>query len=113
MPSDPPPLPFSDPPHLSSLPSPIFSPSHTRFRTAIRAFISATLHSPLEWDAAGHVPDEVFREFAEANMLFPALPAPLPVEWLHRLGVRELLGGVKVEEFDGLHSMVYWDEVSG
>jgi hypothetical protein len=44
-------------------------------------------------------------------MLLPALPAPLPVAWLKRLGIHTLLGGVKVEEFDALHGYIYGDEM--
>lgn len=45
-------------------------------------------------------------------MLVPALPAPLPVAWLKRLGIHELLGGLRVEDFDYLHSIIYSDEMS-
>lgn len=44
-------------------------------------------------------------------MLIPALPAPLPVEWLHKLGIHELPGGLKVEEFDYLHGLIFGDEM--
>lgn len=44
-------------------------------------------------------------------MLIPALPAPLPVEWLHKLGIHELPGGLKVEDFDYLHGLIYGDEM--
>ncbi|KAH0533888.1 hypothetical protein FGG08_007495 [Glutinoglossum americanum] len=108
-----PPLPFSEPPHLSSLPSPIFTPSHLRFRAAIQPFISENLNQhALDWESSGHVPESVFAKFASANMLIPALPAPLPVEWLRRLGLGTLMGGVDVEEFDGLHGLVYGDEMA-
>lgn len=49
--------------------------------------------------------------FTSANMLIPALPAPLPVEWLHKLGIHELPGGLKVEDFDYLHGLIYGDEM--
>lgn len=45
-------------------------------------------------------------------MLIPALPAPLPTAWLKRLGINELLGGLRVEDFDYLHSVIYSDEMS-
>ncbi|KAH6623726.1 acyl-CoA dehydrogenase/oxidase [Chaetomium tenue] len=44
-------------------------------------------------------------------MLLPALPAPLPVSWLHRLGIHTLLGDLPVEEFDALHGYIYADEM--
>ncbi len=33
-------------------------------------------------------------------MLIPSLTAPLPVQWLKRLGVHDILGVVRVEEWD-------------
>lgn len=57
------------------------------------------------------MPSEVFEKLAAANMLVPALPAPLPVEWLKKLNVHEILGVVKVEEWDYLHAAIYTDEV--
>jgi hypothetical protein len=65
----------------------------------------------MEWDQNELVPESVFKTFAEHNMLVPSLPAPLPVDWLKKLGIHTLLGGVKVEEFDYLHMMIYTDEV--
>ena len=58
------------------------------------------------------VPPHVFQTFAKANMLIPAMPAPLPVQWLKRLGVNDVLGVVKVEEWDYIHSAIYSDEMS-
>lgn len=65
----------------------------------------------MEWDTAETLPEHVFENFAKAGMLLPSLPAPLPVEWLKRLGIHELLGTVKVEDFDYIHTMIYSDEV--
>jgi acyl-CoA dehydrogenase len=53
----------------------------------------------MEWEGEGDVPPEVFQKFAEANMLIPCLPAPLPVKWLKTLGIYDILGVVKVEEW--------------
>lgn len=58
------------------------------------------------------MPPHVFETFAKHNMLIPALPAPLPVEWLHRLGIHELLGGLKVEDYDYLHASIFSDEMA-
>ncbi len=105
-------VPFSDPPWLMGLPSPIFTESHRKWQAAIRPFIQKHLHdNAIEWERAETVPEHVFGDFAKANMLLPALPAPLPVGWLKRLGIHELLGGVKVEEFDYLHSLIFADEM--
>lgn len=65
----------------------------------------------MEWEKEETLPDDVFEKFAAANMLVPSLPAPLPVKWLKRLGVYEMLGGVKVEDWDYIHTAIYTDEV--
>lgn len=65
----------------------------------------------MDWERNGTVPPEVFRKFAAANMLVPSMPAPLPVQWLKRLGVHDILGVVKVEDWDYLHTLIFKDEV--
>lgn len=44
-------------------------------------------------------------------MLLPSLPSPLPVAWLKKLGINDILG-LKVEEFDYTHFAIYVDEMS-
>ncbi|KAF3767339.1 short-chain specific acyl-CoA dehydrogenase mitochondrial precursor [Cryphonectria parasitica EP155] len=107
------PVPFSEPPWLMGLPSPIFKPTHVHWQRTIRAFIDEHLtpHA-IEWDKAGLVPDHVFETFARANMLLPALAPPLPADWLHRLGIHELPGGLKVEDYDYLHGLIFCDEMN-
>ncbi|CAI6242459.1 unnamed protein product [Periconia digitata] len=106
-------IPFSEPPYIAGLPSPYYSESHLRWQKACRAFISEhLLEQALEWDTEETVPEHVFTTFAKRGMLIPSLPAPLPVEWLKKVGIHELLGVVKVEEFDYLHSMIYSDEMA-
>lgn len=107
------PIPFSEPPWLLGLPSPIFKPTHAKWQRAIRAFITEHLHThAMAWEKEGTVPPHVFETFARHNMLVPSLPAPLPVAWLHRVGVHELLGGLKPEDFDYLHSLIFADEMA-
>ncbi|KAK7741759.1 hypothetical protein SLS53_004822 [Cytospora paraplurivora] len=107
------PVPFSEPPWLLGQPSPIFKDTHRRWQANVRSFVESNLlHHAVEWDKAELLPPHVFETFAKANMLIPALPAPLPVEWLQRLGIHELLGGLKVEDFDYLHALIYADEMS-
>lgn len=107
------PIPFSDPPWLLGLPSPVFKETHKKWQSSVRAFVETNLlpHA-IEWEKAEAVPPHVFETFARANMLIPALPAPLPVAWLRKLGVHELLGGLRVEDFDYLHALVYADEMA-
>lgn len=106
-------VPFADPPWLRGLPSPYFNDSHRRFQVACRNFLDENLHKDaMEWETAEDVPADLFTKFAKGNFLIPALPAPLPVEWLHKLDVTHMPGEVPVEEWDALHTMIYSDEVS-
>lgn len=64
----------------------------------------------MEWEKLGTVPEHVFRTFCKYNMLLPNMPAPLPVEWLKRLDIHDILG-VKVEDWDYIYTGIYCDEV--
>ncbi|PYH91147.1 acyl-CoA dehydrogenase [Aspergillus ellipticus CBS 707.79] len=106
------PIPFSEPPYLCGLPSPYYTPAHRRFQTACRQFMWDNLLShALEYERAGEVPAWVYDTFCQHHMLLPNLGAPLPVDWLKRLGIHEILG-VKVEDWDYLYSGIYFDELS-
>lgn len=63
----------------------------------------------LEWETAGTVPEHVWHTFNKHNMLLPNLKSPLPVQWLKRLGLHDILG-VPVEEWDYLHTAIWVDE---
>jgi acyl-CoA dehydrogenase len=104
-------VPFAEPPYLRGLPSPYYTESHRRFQKACRAFMyEHLLKNAMEWEKEGTVPEYVFKNFCKHNMLLPNLPAPLPVAWLKRLGIHDILG-VKVEEWDYFYSAIYADEV--
>ncbi|KAI5252015.1 hypothetical protein E4T42_03880 [Aureobasidium subglaciale] len=105
------PIPFSEPPYLSGIPSPYYSDSHLSWQKRCREFISKNLTShAMEWETAETVPEHVFHDFSAANMLLPSLPAPLPVERLKSLGIKDILG-LLVEEFDYFHNAIYTDEM--
>lgn len=105
-------IPFSEPPYLAGLPSSYYTEPHRRWQKACRAFLDENLtQHAMDWERDEKVPEDVFRKFAEANMLVPSLPAPLPVEWLKRLGVNDILGVIKVEDWDYIHTAIYCDEV--
>jgi acyl-CoA dehydrogenase len=107
------PVPFSEPPYLCGLPSAYYTEKHRKWQAAIRPFIQKNLvDHALEWEREGTVPGHVWETFGKAGMLLPALPAPLPVEWLKRLGIHEIYGGLKVEDFDYLHHLIYTDEMA-
>ena len=107
------PIPFSEPPYLAGLPSPYYTESHLRWQKACHAFVDEnfTQHA-MDWEREEVVPPHVFEKFAAANMLIPNLPAPLPVEWLKKLGVHDILGAVKVEEWDYIHTAIFCDEMA-
>ena len=106
-------IPFAEPAWISGLPSAYHTESHRNWQKKCREFIQQHLiDNALEWDSIDTLPDTVFKTFAEHHMLLPSLPAPLPVEWLHRLGIRDLLGVLKVEDFDYIHCAIFTDEVS-
>ncbi|KAF2199872.1 short-chain specific acyl-CoA dehydrogenase mitochondrial precursor [Delitschia confertaspora ATCC 74209] len=106
-------VPFSEPPYLAGLPSPYYKETHLKWQKACRKFVQENLlENALEWDTAETLPEHVFETFAKAGMLIPSLPAPLPVEWLKRLGIHELLDVLKVEDFDYIHTMIYCDEMA-
>ena len=105
-------VPFSEPPYILGLPSPYYKETHLRWQKACREFVDKyLLEKSLEWDTAETIPEHVFETFAKHGMLLPTLPAPLPVEWLKKLGITDILGAVKVEEWDYIHTMIYADEV--
>lgn len=107
------PVPFSDPPHLLGLPSPYYTDSHRRWQKACRAFIAEhLLPYAMDWEREEAVPEHLFETFAKHNMLIPNLPAPLPVAWLKKLGIHDILGVVRVEEWDYMHTGIYVDEMS-
>lgn len=105
-------VPFSEPPYLTGLPSPYHKESHYEWQKACRAWLDEHF-TPycMEWERNEQTPSNVFGDFAAANMLLATLPAPLPVNWLKRLGVFDILGVVKVEDFDYIHTAIFVDEV--
>lgn len=105
------PVPFSEPPYLSGLPSPYYTESHLSWQKKCRAFIEENLlKHAMEWEREELVPEHVFEVFAKANMLLPALPAPLPVQTLKKLGIHDILGH-PIDDWDYFHNMIYTDEM--
>ncbi|KAL9107732.1 MAG: hypothetical protein Q9227_007447 [Pyrenula ochraceoflavens] len=104
--------PLSEPPYLSSLPSPYYNASHLRWQKACRAFLEEHfMPFAKDWETSETVPPHLFETFAKANMLIPNLPAPLPVEWLKKLDIHDILG-TKIEDWDYIHTAIYVDEVA-
>ncbi|EEH41417.2 hypothetical protein PAAG_02980 [Paracoccidioides lutzii Pb01] len=105
------PIPFSEPPYLCGLPSPYYTEAHRTFQKACHVFMWENLTShAFEWEREGTVPEHVWYTFAKHNMLVPNLPSPLPVVWLKKLGINDILG-VKVEDWDLIYTGIYLDEM--
>jgi len=105
------PVPFSEPPYLNGLPSPYYTEAHRKWQKKCRAFVEENLLKyAFEWEREETVPDHVFPIFAKANMLLPALPAPLPVEQLKSAGIHDILGQ-PVDQWDYFFTLIYNDEM--
>jgi hypothetical protein len=101
------PIPFSEPPWLMGLPSAYYNESHKKWQKTCRALVDELLMPEGgEWEKAGDVPGISF-----INTL-PSFPIPRTIKWLHKLGIYTLPGGLKVEEFDYLHTLIYVDEMA-
>ncbi|OBT94590.1 hypothetical protein VE01_07937 [Pseudogymnoascus verrucosus] len=106
-------VPFAEPPWLNGLPSAYYNDSHRKWQKTVRAFVDRVmLPYAGDWEAAGDAPPTLYKTFADNNMLIPNLSAPLPIEALKSVGIHELAGGLKVEDYDYLHTSIYVDELS-
>ncbi len=104
-------IPFSEAPWLSGSPSPYYNDSHKEWQRYCRDFITENLTKhAMQWENEGAVPEGTYEKFSAANMLIPNLPAPLPVEYLKKVGIHQI-GPVKVEAFDSCHGSIYVSEI--
>ncbi|KAK4503646.1 hypothetical protein PRZ48_004561 [Zasmidium cellare] len=104
-------VPFEEPSWLTGLPHPLYKETHIRFQKTARAwFEEHFLPYCMEWENAGELPKDLFDKFNQYNMLLPNLAPPLPVEWLHKSGVKDILG-TPVEEWDYIHTAIWVDEI--
>lgn len=104
--------PFSEAPWLTGVPSPYYNESHYKWQQTCRSFISKVFENGLNWQKDGNAPSGLFSIFAEAGFLVPCLPAPLPIQQLELSGITTLPGGLKVQDFDYFHYLIYTAEVS-
>ncbi|KFZ09251.1 hypothetical protein V501_05657 [Pseudogymnoascus sp. VKM F-4519 (FW-2642)] len=106
-------VPYAEPPWLNGLPSAYYNDSHRKWQKTVRAFVDRVmLPYAGDWEAAGDAPPTLYKTFADNNMLIPNLSAPLPIETLKSVGIHELPGGLKVEDYDYLHTSIYVDELA-
>ncbi|KFY14793.1 hypothetical protein V491_05902 [Pseudogymnoascus sp. VKM F-3775] len=106
-------VPYAEPPWLNGLPSAYYNDSHRKWQKTVRAFVDRVmLPYAGDWEAAGDAPPTLYKTFTDNNMLIPNLSAPLPIETLKSIGIHELPGGLKVEDYDYLHTSIYIDELA-
>ncbi|EME46240.1 hypothetical protein DOTSEDRAFT_86844 [Dothistroma septosporum NZE10] len=104
-------VPFSEPAWLAGFPSPLYRETHKTFQKACRAwFEKHFLPYCMDWENDEDLPSDLFAKFNEANMLLPNLCPPLPVDWLHKSGIKDILG-TPVEEWDYVHTAIWIDEI--
>lgn len=95
------------------LPSPYYTPDLRKWQQACRAFAEEhLLPFAMEWEKEETVPDHLFPLFCKHNMLIPNLPSPLPVAELKAAGIHDILGVVRVEDFNYFHTLIYIDEMA-
>lgn len=95
---------------MKGLPSPYYTDSHRQWQKTCLEFIHEHLNkNAMEWETAETVPLNVYDTFMKADMLLPCLPAPLPTEWLKKLGKTHLRGGLPVTEFTAFHGAIFQD----
>lgn len=104
--------PFAEAPWLLGVPSPYYKESHRTWQKTCRSFIDEHLgQHGLRWVEDGVVSPDVYSKFAEAGMLIPCLPAPLPIKLLQQIGINELPGGLQLTDYDYFHFLIYTAEV--
>lgn len=106
-------VPFAEHPYLQGLPSPYYKDTHRKWQRTCREYIYENLgQHALNWERDEFVPLDVYKRFADDGFLLPNLPAPLPLDWLTKLGLSTFPGGLKAEEFDYFHFLIYTDEAT-
>lgn len=83
----------------------IYQPSHINH-------LCRSLYIIYEFILTIEHPADLYGKFAAANFLIPTLSAPLPVKWLKKLNIHTLPGGLKVEDYDYMHTLIYVDEMA-
>ena len=106
-------IPFEEHPYINNLSSPYYTESHRKWQKTCRAFIDEHISKHAqEWEDKGDVPLSLYYTFAKAGFLPASLPAPLPVKWMKAHGYHELPGGLKIEDYDYFHFLIFADEMA-
>jgi alkylation response protein AidB-like acyl-CoA dehydrogenase len=101
-------IPFGDPVWYQGWYSPYFTDSHRRFRAAMRHWVEREIIPYcFEWEEQKHLPPQIHLKCAEAGWL-PGVIGFWPTEYVGR----EIMGGVKPEEWNAFHELILLDELS-
>lgn len=102
-------VPWGDPTWYQRWYSPYYNESHKRFRSAVREFVERELMPNIEsWDEGlvEYPIKEISMKAAKAGLLASVVGAPWPVKYAGNF----IAGGVKPEEFDAFHELIFLDE---
>ncbi|RDW80767.1 hypothetical protein BP5796_05465 [Coleophoma crateriformis] len=102
-------IPWAEPSWYSGRPTPYYKPSHFKLRDYVRKWAEENINDNVTaWEAAGKIPDDVYRQCADAGLILPlAAGNRIPREWANF----PIAAGIKAEEWDGFHDFVLWDEL--
>lgn len=104
-------VPFSEPPYIRGLASPIYKDTHRKWQKLCRAFMEEHLIPyARQYEEQDYVPPSLLQTFVKANMLVPLMATPLPCDILKKEGIHDVLG-IPIEEFDSIHSIICQDEL--
>lgn len=101
-------VPWGDPTWYQRWHSPYYNESHHKFRAACREFVERELMPFVDqWEEQGEIPiKEISMKAAKAGLLASAVGAP----WRTQYAGSFVAGGIKPEEFDAFHELIFLDE---
>jgi alkylation response protein AidB-like acyl-CoA dehydrogenase len=102
-------IPYGDPNWYQGWNTPYYRETHHQWRAACRAFCDKELMPNChEWDEKYELPRVLFKKAADAGLLACIIGPPWPVQYVGA----NLAGGVKPEEFDYFHELIFIDELA-
>lgn len=102
-------VPWGDPTWYQRWHSPYYNDSHHRFRAACRDWVQKELAPFVDQWEEGTTPypvHEIIKKAANAGILPTVVGAPWPTKYAGSF----IAGGVKPEEFDAFHELIFLDE---
>jgi len=102
-------VPHGDPSWMQGLHSPYYNESHRKFRAAVSKFVEEELMPNVDlWESVKTIPiREISQKAARAGLLGAFVGAPWPTEYAGSY----VAGGIRPDEFDAFHGLVFQDEL--